>query len=45
MGIEQENDMVRIKNLGLNVLRVGCMLNIQVGMSSRQSEGQANDNL
>lgn len=30
--------MVKIKNLDLNKLRVRCILNIQVGMSSRQSK-------
>lgn len=35
--------MVRIKNLDLNALRIRCILSIQVGMSNRQSESQAND--
>ena len=35
--------MARIKNLDLDMLRIRCILNIQVEMLSRQSEGQAND--
>ena len=32
-----------MNNLDLDILRVRCILNIQVGMSSRRSEGQATD--
>lgn len=35
--------VVKINNLDLDIVRVRCILNVQVGMSSRWSEGQAND--